>query len=535
MFEPSATLASPAVAGVIRAGSGLAWVAPSDASGTAAEAVADLLAAARRLARTVVADRGPSARRGVLSGLGQVEGILAGVRSVVLLAERDAGSWQRPGVPSFEAAHGTASRGGLPAARRDLRQAEVIATMPTIAGAVDSGVMPVGHLDAFARIASGSTDVVGAALATAAVQDAVVAMAAAQDAPTFTRSLARMVAELDPASRELAHENQRARRFLHLSDQPDGTHITGLLDRIAGHRLRLALESTGERPGPVTAQGHDAGAGVVLDERTSEQARADALDAVARRILSLPQTASGASVPPQISLLMTEQTLAALRTGARSRAASRGTPVPLPASPPSDTPITWPAHAPAHVPATTLPDGTPVPAVTLEDGTPVPTSEVVKALCDCQITRIVVDAAGTPVDLGRSARLYTGTQRRGVIARDRQCTFPGCDRHARWGEVHHIAWWDRDNGRTSLDNAVLLCSYHHHQVHRHDLSIERHPPHPARTRPPGTPSTADRFGPEPPGATYTFRDPRGRVVSAPRRGGPRGGGALEVDASGGGA
>ncbi|NUU15644.1 hypothetical protein HP550_00075, partial [Cellulomonas humilata] len=157
-------------------------------------------------------------RRAVLSGLRPVDGVLAGVRSAVLLAERDSTTWQRPGVASFEAAHGSATRAGLPGARRDIAQADVLATMPAVAGAVQSGAMPVGHLDAFARISAGASQTVNDALVNPSVQDAIVHLGTTQDAPTFTRSVQRLVAELDPAARDRAHENQRARRFLHLSD-----------------------------------------------------------------------------------------------------------------------------------------------------------------------------------------------------------------------------------------------------------------------------------------------------------------------------
>ncbi len=220
---------------------------------------------------------------------------------------------------------------------------------------------------------------------------------------------------------------------------------------------------------------------MVLEERTSEQARADALDVLARRILSLPQTASGAAVPAQISLLMTEDTFTALRTHHTRSTGSAGTARTENAAGDSSNRHRDGATADGTDAAGTagplrLPDGTPVPPVTLEDGTPVPFSTVAQALCDCDITRLVINADDIPVNLGRTARLYTGTHRRAVIARDRHCTFPGCDRHARWCEIHHITWWDRDNGPTSLNNAALLCSYHHHQVHQHNLTIDRHTP-----------------------------------------------------------
>ncbi|WP_421732566.1 HNH endonuclease signature motif containing protein [Cellulomonas sp.] len=517
---PSAPrIAEPPTAGVAGAGA----------------AVDDVLAASRLLASHLdPAWSGDAAqRRAILRTLDLVAGVLAGVRARVVRAEQDSAAWQRPGVVSFEDARSRQTRSGLPGARREVRQADALTTMRAVASAVESGAMPIAHLDALARIAATSGDVVAGAFATPAVQEAVVRAAAHQDAPAFGRTLQRMVAELDPGSRERAHENQRARRFLHLSDQADGTHVKGLLDSVAGHRLRLALEAVGERPGAVV----DASSGAVLEERTSEQARADALDALARRVLSLPETASGASVPPQISLLMSEETFAALRTRRRASGGSRAFTESSEACPGAglvgeglsatgESPHAREAArlvseglsasagaAPrAPTPSARLDELAGVPPVTLEDGTPLPMSEVAQALCDCELTRVVMDADGLPTNLGRSVRLYSGAHRRAVVARDRHCGFTGCRRPARWCQIHHIDWWERDGGETSLENGVLLCSFHHHQVHLHDLRIERdRPPGTSRARPRSRGRPPD---PTEPGATYTFTDPAGRVVAA---------------------
>lgn len=126
-------------------------------------------------------------------------------------------------------------------------------------------------------------------------------------------------------------------------------------------------------------------------------------------------------------------------------------------------------------------------------------SEVARALCDCELTRIALDADGAAVDLGRTQRTYTGAQRRAVVARDRSCAWPTCGAPARWCEVHHIRWWDRDGSRTSVENGALLCSFHHHEVHRRDLTI-------TRTAPDADDGDVAR-------ARYTFAAPGGQVVA----------------------
>jgi len=69
-----------------------------------------------------------------------------------------------------------------------------------------------------------------------------------------------------------------------------------------------------------------------------------------------------------------------------------------------------------------------------------------------------------PLDVGRASRTVTAPQRRAVVVRDRHCRFPGCDRPPGWGDVHHIVHW-LDQGRTDLDNLILLCRRHHTLVH----------------------------------------------------------------------
>lgn len=85
--------------------------------------------------------------------------------------------------------------------------------------------------------------------------------------------------------------------------------------------------------------------------------------------------------------------------------------------------------------------------------------------CDADLIPAVLDTTSATVDLGRTARCFTGAARLTIIARDQGCIHPGCQRPPRWCDVHHVTpWWQ--GGTTKPDNGVLLCGYHH-KLHEH--------------------------------------------------------------------
>lgn len=87
--------------------------------------------------------------------------------------------------------------------------------------------------------------------------------------------------------------------------------------------------------------------------------------------------------------------------------------------------------------------------------------------CDGGIVPVVLGGRGEPLELGRTARLFTPGQRRALWLRDGGCTWPGCTMPAPWCDAHHLRWWSR-GGTTDLTNAALLCARHHTRVHQHD-------------------------------------------------------------------
>jgi hypothetical protein len=111
---------------------------------------------------------------------------------------------------------------------------------------------------------------------------------------------------------------------------------------------------------------------------------------------------------------------------------------------------------------------------TLEDGSPVSAQAARRIACDAGIIPAALGGAGQVLDLGPERRRFTGAARRAVILRDRGCAFPGCDRPARWCQVHHVVHWV-DGGRTDQDNAVLLCGHHHRVLHQGEWQVRMSP------------------------------------------------------------
>ena len=86
-------------------------------------------------------------------------------------------------------------------------------------------------------------------------------------------------------------------------------------------------------------------------------------------------------------------------------------------------------------------------------------------LGDARWRALRVDAGGTPLDLGRSRRFVSASQRAALVLRDGGCVFPGCTAEANWCDAHHVIPWEA-GGLSDLDNLALLCRYHHMVTHR---------------------------------------------------------------------
>lgn len=94
--------------------------------------------------------------------------------------------------------------------------------------------------------------------------------------------------------------------------------------------------------------------------------------------------------------------------------------------------------------------------------------------CTAKILPAVLGGDSLPLDLGRAKRLFTPAQRKALLIRDQTCRAEGCDTPGTWCDAHHLDPW-HDGGPTDLDNAVLLCSHHHHRIHDTGYRTDRLP------------------------------------------------------------
>lgn len=107
-------------------------------------------------------------------------------------------------------------------------------------------------------------------------------------------------------------------------------------------------------------------------------------------------------------------------------------------------------------------------------GQPVTSQEFGSLLSDCDVTRLVLDAAGTPIEASEAVRTVPVGLWRSLLVRDGGCTWEGCDAPASWCDVAHGHTPFAAEGRLSPGNAALLCRRHHRRfdLGRHRIVID---------------------------------------------------------------
>ncbi|MCU1615375.1 MAG: endonuclease [Frankiales bacterium] len=304
------------------------------------------------------------------------------------------------------------------AAARLVTNGRALERLPAVAGGCADGLVSAEQVSVIAPLVA--PEHLAAATAQgvelAGVDATLAEVAATRPSAELRRVAQHYLARLHPDGPEPDPSEQRS---LTLSRHADGSlSLRGELDAVGGEKLQAAIEAL--------VQGHRPAG----DTRTRAQRQGDALVQLVDNEL-----ASG--------------TLPFLRRVKPHLLITIGLPDLL-------DPTTAPAVAEARFGAT------------------LSAARTRWAACDPDITRIVLDPDGRPLDLGRTVRLVPPHLRRAVEHRDRGCVFAGCDAPTHWCDVHHVLEWVLDGGETSLDNSALLCERHHTKVH-HGFRVERHP------------------------------------------------------------
>ena len=100
-----------------------------------------------------------------------------------------------------------------------------------------------------------------------------------------------------------------------------------------------------------------------------------------------------------------------------------------------------------------------------------PVESVRRIACDADLVEVRRDKKGNVLNLGRKHRVVSPQLKKALLARDRNCRFPGCT-HEKYLDAHHVEHW-ADGGETSLENTLLLCDSHHRLLHEGAYTIKK--------------------------------------------------------------
>lgn len=223
--------------------------------------------------------------------------------------------------------------------------------------------------------------------------------------------LARAEAHLDPDGVEPRHEAFRDDRFFLLQERDGMLVLTGTFDPETGAPLRAAITAV---VGDALRRNESVDE-AERDQRSLRQMQADALADLCRHALGCDEVPTGAT-----TTVVVRVDLADLEAG--------------------------------------------VGAATIDGiAQPVPAAMVRRLAADTQVIPCVLGGKSEILDWGRARRLFTPAQKLALVERDGGCV--SCGAPPAWCHVHHLAWWQRDGGRTDLGNGVLLCTGCHHRLH----------------------------------------------------------------------
>jgi hypothetical protein len=328
-------------------------------------------------------------------------------------------------------------------AREHVRVARALRNLPVIRGEFGAGRLSYAKVRALTRIATTDTEAGLAELAGPMTGNQLERFARAH----------RQVAAADDA-------DARVRRRLAWRFEEDGSLAgTFRLPPLAGAVLLKALRAASAdlehphdgQPPDVSAETRPA----AQPPDPTSSSLADALLVVAEAFLAEKVAATDDSEVYQVVVHVgTDAMPGGSAAGARDVSAE-----------------TTPADAPALSAPSARPPGHPADPARchVEDGPAISVTTAQMIACSAAWSWMLHDSAGKLLDLGRRRRRPNAALRRAARDRDTcRCRFPGCE--SRRIDLHHVQYWS-NGGRTSLDNLVSLCKYHHTLVHERGYLI----------------------------------------------------------------
>jgi len=82
----------------------------------------------------------------------------------------------------------------------------------------------------------------------------------------------------------------------------------------------------------------------------------------------------------------------------------------------------------------------------------IPVTRILDLAGEAQTMSVQLDPHGAVMDYGQTKRIVPPDMRLAITARDRGCTFPGCDRPPAWAQAHHFREFVAELGPTLIDN-----------------------------------------------------------------------------------
>lgn len=248
------------------------------------------------------------------------------------------------------------------------------------------------------------------------------------------------LADVDGAHRhaDAVHRDRHARVRV-TSDRVEfeasgGTASGAMLAEVFDRFCRAEFLTDWER----NRQIHGDGATAATMPRTARQRRYDALVAIFERAAGSPVDAS--TPEPVVNVHVDAHTLDVMMNGERAT-----TPAP---------------DDPRERRCETL------------SGIPLTPADALSACLWGRIRRVVTDADGVVIDMGRSARLFTGAAREAVMMQSTQCVMAGCVVPVGDCQADHVHDWYH-GGCTDCHNGCPLCGFHNRLKSARGFAVRR--------------------------------------------------------------